>query len=116
MFAGLVGTHVEAILNAVEPSLQLDQEGVSDPVRLRTGLAYRQPLPRQMALVGALDVEKTDGSVTDLHAGLVSAYGLANEHRIAGGLNRVFLVSDGGANAGVTDIKLFFKTYAYIGY
>jgi len=40
---------------------------------------------------------------TDLHSGLVAAYDLANAHYDVNRLTRVFLVSDGGANTGITD-------------
>ncbi len=43
---------------------------------------------------------------TDLHSGLVAAYQLANDNFIEGGMNRVVLISDGGANVGVTDADL----------
>jgi Mg-chelatase subunit ChlD len=46
------------------------------------------------------------GDSTDLHGGLVAAYALANAHHIDDGWNRVVLISDGGANAGVTDLDL----------
>jgi hypothetical protein len=58
--------------------------------------------PDLLAVVGALQA----GSNTDLHGGLVAAYALANAHHIQDGWNRVVLVSDGGANAGVTDLDL----------
>ncbi|WP_437781738.1 vWA domain-containing protein [Sorangium sp. So ce1097] len=40
---------------------------------------------------------------TDLHSGLVAGYALANAHRAEGGINRVVLISDGHANAGVVE-------------
>ena len=43
---------------------------------------------------------------TDLHSGLVAGYNLAEEHYGANRLNRVILVSDGGANVGVTSADL----------
>lgn len=43
---------------------------------------------------------------TDLHGGLVAGYGLAQQHYGANRLNRVILISDGGANVGVTDEAL----------
>lgn len=43
-------------------------------------------------------------SATDLHSGLVAGYDLARAHYRPGALNRVILVSDGEANAGVTDV------------
>ena len=44
-----------------------------------------------------------DGGGTDLHAGLTAAYQLADDNYTPGRINRVILVSDGGANVGVTD-------------
>jgi len=43
------------------------------------------------------------GGSTDLHGGLVTSYALAEDNFIEDGLNRVVLISDGGANTGVTD-------------
>ena len=61
--------------------------------------------PNDPGLIDIIESIEADGS-TDLNAGLVAAYDLANQHYIADGINRVFMVSDGGANAGVTDIQL----------
>ena len=46
------------------------------------------------------------GGGTDLNGGLVRAYQLANDHRILNGINRVIIISDGGANLGVTSADL----------
>ncbi len=43
---------------------------------------------------------------TDLHSGLVTAYRLARENFAPGRINRVILMSDGGANVGITDAEL----------
>ncbi|MDI1437255.1 vWA domain-containing protein [Polyangium sorediatum] len=43
---------------------------------------------------------------TDLSSGLATGYQLANQHYGTGRLNRVILISDGGANVGVTDEDL----------
>nr|WP_240807119.1 VWA domain-containing protein [Polyangium spumosum] len=40
---------------------------------------------------------------TDLSSGLAAGYKLAEQHYGAGRINRVILISDGGANVGVTD-------------
>ncbi len=61
--------------------------------------------PNDPTVVGAANALQADGS-TDLSSGLVTGYGLAQKHYGAGRLNRVILVSDGGANAGVTDADL----------
>lgn len=61
--------------------------------------------PSDPRLVQAIHALAADGG-TDLHAGLVRAYALASEHHIDDGINRVVLISDGGANTGVTDIDI----------
>jgi Ca-activated chloride channel family protein len=58
--------------------------------------------PELLAIIANL---QANGS-TDLHGGLVTAYALAGEHHIDDGWNRVVLISDGGANAGITDLDL----------
>jgi len=55
-----------------------------------------------LEVVNSLDV----GGSTDLHAGLVTAYDLAHQFYSVERLTRVFLVSDGGANTGITDEEL----------
>jgi Ca-activated chloride channel family protein len=64
--------------------------------------------PHDPVLIDAIEGLTALGS-TDLHGGLVAAYERANAHRIDGGINRVVLVSDGGANTGITDIGLIAK-------
>lgn len=49
------------------------------------------------------------GGGTNLHSGLVHGYDLAQEYYDPGKLNRVVLISDGRANAGVTDKDLIAK-------
>jgi len=46
------------------------------------------------------------GGGTDLNSGLVEAYRLARENFGSGRINRVILMSDGGANVGVTEAEL----------
>ncbi len=46
------------------------------------------------------------GGGTDLHGGLSAGYDLAEQQFDATRINRVVLVSDGGANAGVTDLDI----------
>jgi Ca-activated chloride channel homolog len=48
---------------------------------------------------------ETEGG-TDLHAGLLKGYELAEAQASTGRINRVVLISDGGANLGVTDANL----------
>lgn len=61
--------------------------------------------PNDPVLLDVIDDMEADGS-TDLHGGLVRAYELANAYYRTDRLNRVMLLSDGGANTGVTDIDL----------
>jgi len=46
------------------------------------------------------------GGGTDLHAGLTTGYEIAGRNFVPGWLNRVILISDGQANAGITDIDI----------
>ncbi len=46
------------------------------------------------------------GGGTDLHGGLLAGYALAQEHHDTSRINRIVLMSDGGANAGITDEEL----------
>ncbi|HEY8375696.1 MAG TPA: VWA domain-containing protein, partial [Nannocystis sp.] len=46
------------------------------------------------------------GGGTDLHGGLSAGYDLAQQQFDPGRINRVVLISDGGANAGITDIDI----------
>lgn len=66
---------------------------------------YEVDGPNDPVLLAAIDQIEAGGG-TNLHDGLVTGYSLANQHYIEGGINRVFLVTDGGANAGITDIDL----------
>jgi Ca-activated chloride channel family protein len=61
--------------------------------------------PDDAALVSACESLSASGG-TDLHAGLVKAYELAQENHAPERINRVILMSDGGANVGVTDENL----------
>ncbi|MDI1445709.1 VWA domain-containing protein [Polyangium sp. 6x1] len=58
--------------------------------------------PNDPEVVGLANGLTASGG-TDLHSGLVAGYGLAEQHDGAGRLNRVILISDGGANVGQTD-------------
>ncbi|WP_437791630.1 vWA domain-containing protein [Sorangium sp. So ce693] len=58
--------------------------------------------PDDPVLLGVASAIVADGG-TDLNSGLAAGYALANAHRTAGGINRVVLISDGQANAGVTE-------------
>lgn len=57
------------------------------------------------AIVKISDGLTADGG-TDLHAGLSRGYVLAQKNYLANAINRVVLVSDGGANLGITSKEL----------
>lgn len=61
--------------------------------------------PNDPVLVKIANELVTNGG-TDLHSGLVSGYALATESYDPGRLNRLVMISDGGANIGVTDAEL----------
>ncbi len=58
--------------------------------------------PNDPVLVDAIQ-RIDDGGSTDLHGGLTAAYNLAKAAYSPDRINRVVLISDGGANVGVTD-------------
>ncbi len=59
--------------------------------------------PDDTTLLNAISSLEPGGG-TDLHGGLIAGYGLAQKNYEADRINRIVLISDGGANAGVTDI------------
>ncbi|MEM9453059.1 MAG: VWA domain-containing protein [Myxococcota bacterium] len=61
--------------------------------------------PDDPTLLAAIDALEAGGG-TDLHGGLVAGYDLALQSYNRERINRIVLVSDGGANAGITDIDL----------
>ncbi len=58
-----------------------------------------------LAVLSAIDALEASGG-TDLHGGLVAGYALAQQNYGPKRLNRVVLISDGGANVGITDKEL----------
>lgn len=58
--------------------------------------------PMLMSAIDGIDA----GGGTDLHGGLVAGYELAEQNYDAERINRIVLVSDGGANVGITDSEL----------
>lgn len=58
--------------------------------------------PNDPVILQAADALSANGG-TDLHSGLVTGYQLAQAHYGEARLNRVVLISDGGANVGITD-------------
>jgi len=67
--------------------------------------------PDDPVVLAAIDALTANGS-TDLHSGLVAAYDLANASFMENAMNRVVLLSDGGANVGVTDADLIAEAAA----
>jgi Ca-activated chloride channel homolog len=61
--------------------------------------------PNDPAVIAAADGLEAEGG-TDLHSGLVKGYEIATQNYGQTRLNRVILISDGGANVGVTDETL----------
>jgi Ca-activated chloride channel homolog len=61
--------------------------------------------PSDPAVLAAINGLTSSGS-TDLNSGLLKAYELADASFIENGMNRVVLLSDGGANVGLTDSNL----------
>ncbi|MBW2522940.1 MAG: VWA domain-containing protein [Deltaproteobacteria bacterium] len=61
--------------------------------------------PNDATLVAAANNLSANGG-TNLHGGLVAGYDLATQHYGTNRLNRIFLVSDGRANVGITDEEL----------
>ena len=59
--------------------------------------------------------ELTYGGGTDLNGGLTSGFELAQQVFDISAVNRLVLISDGGANAGVTDIELIAENAVYGG-
>ncbi len=85
------GDVVSAVEWDTSRSIRLDSHEVTGPDD-----------PAVLHMAAALE----SGGGTDLHAGLVTGYGLAARNYRKGWLNRVVLVSDGQANVGVTDIDI----------
>ncbi len=61
--------------------------------------------PNDPTLLAEIDALAAGGG-TDLNGGLIAGYALAHKQFNQDRINRVVLISDGGANAGVTDIDL----------
>ena len=66
---------------------------------------YKVSGPNDPALLAKIEALKSGGG-TDLNGGLKAGYELAQQTFDPARINRVVLISDGGANAGVTDINL----------
>ncbi len=66
--------------------------------------------PNDSTFLSQVDQLVADGG-TNLYAGLVAGYSVATENRASDRINRVIMISDGGANIGVTDEQLI-SSYA----
>ncbi len=67
--------------------------------------------PDDPTLVSIIE-QLAPGGSTDLYGGLVTAYDLAEAGYIEDGINRVIIMSDGGANAGVTELDVIAEAAA----
>ncbi|MEZ4297137.1 MAG: VWA domain-containing protein [Polyangiaceae bacterium] len=115
----LVGEGIErerAALTAIADELQqgdvvnIVKWATNDGVLLQSYLATGTAADQEVLAEAAQKLAPGGGS--DLHAGLVKGYELANQHFDANKLNRVVLISDGGANLGVTDRSAIAKAAA----
>jgi tetratricopeptide (TPR) repeat protein len=59
-----------SIRNLVPPSIRLDQESVPDPAVVRSGIGFRAPAPGGRSALVVLDLEKSAGVATRVHAGM----------------------------------------------
>ncbi len=66
---------------------------------------YKVTGPNDAMLLAKINALEPGGG-TDLHGGLVAGYKLAQASFDPDRINRVVLISDGGANAGITDINI----------
>ncbi|MBZ0269096.1 PorV/PorQ family protein, partial [bacterium] len=58
------------LMNAVAPTIRLDETSVTEPLSLRLGTAYWLPFLSQGRVTGTIDMEKSSDAAVDLHAGL----------------------------------------------
>ena len=68
--------------------------------------------PGDPTILEACDGMQSDGG-TNLNAGLRAGYALALDHHLANAINRVVLVSDGGANVGETDAEIIAENASF---
>ncbi len=59
-----------ALRNAIEPEIKLLTDAVPDPSAIRAGLAWTGDLATDLEVLAAMDLEKTNGMDSRLHAGL----------------------------------------------
>ena len=55
--------------NAIEPEIKLQTDAVPDPSAVRAGLAWSGDLAADLQVLAAMDLEKTSGMDSRLHAG-----------------------------------------------
>ena len=79
-----------------------------------TLVAHEVTSPNDPVLLAEIDATEANGA-TDLNGGLISGYNLAQQVWDPEAINRLVLISDGGANAGVTDIALIADNALYGG-
>jgi len=89
---------------------KLEEEDVVSLVNWSTGQTvlldgHAVSGPDDPALLSAIE-GLAAGGTTDLHSGLAAAYSLAQANMIEDAMNRVVLISDGGANVGIVDAGL----------
>lgn len=59
-----------SLVNAVAPTIRLDETSVAEPFSFRLGSAYWMPFLGSGRVTAALDLEKSRDAAADLHAGL----------------------------------------------
>jgi Ca-activated chloride channel family protein len=85
-----------------------------DTENVWTLAGYEVSGPNDPMLLDKIDA-LVEGGGTDLHGGLTSGYELAQQVWDIDAVNRLVLISDGGANVGVTDVDLIAENAAYGG-
>lgn len=85
-----------------------------DTENVWTLAGYEVTGPNDALLLDKIE-ELTHGGGTDLNGGLVSGYDLAQQAYDVDMLNRLVLISDGGANAGITDVEIIAANAVYGG-
>ncbi len=101
---GLVKTALKAFATVLEEGdvVSMVEWDSSTSVPLKSHVVTGPNDSRFLSAVRGLE----SGGSTDLHGGLVRAYEIARENFSADRINRVVLMSDGGANTGITDIEI----------
>jgi Ca-activated chloride channel family protein len=107
----MAGEPMEMLLESCRAMLSALRAG--DRVSMVTWADQQTPILAGYEVSGADDTfvlgkidELSAGGGTDLNGGLIAGYELANQAFSEGMINRVVLISDGGANLGVTSADL----------